>query len=84
MICVKKSSRTVTGANPGELGDLGKDGALSRLKVGAPNVGIIPVTRLQNHSRTVRATTLEIHLTPGADVDETGKITRRRTKRDIL
>jgi hypothetical protein len=75
MICVKKSARTVIGANPRKLGDLGKDGALSRLKLSAPNVGIIPVTGLENHRRATRTAALEIHLPPIADLDQTGKIT---------
>src|SRR6476661_6771214 len=76
MICVKKCSRPVIGANPREPGNLRKNGAHSRLKFGTPNLGIISVTRLENHRRATRATALEIHLPPSADVDETGEIVR--------
>ena len=50
MVRIEKSARTVIGANPRELGNLRKDGALSGLKLRAPNIGIIPVTGLENHS----------------------------------
>src|SRR5438034_10529971 len=77
MICVKKGSRPVVRANPGELGNLRKNGAASRLKLSAPNVGIISITGLKNHSRTTGATTLKKYFASTADLDETGKITRR-------
>src|SRR5882724_851437 len=77
MVRIEKSARTVIGANPRELRNLRKDGAISGLKLRAPNVGIIPVARLENHRRTARATALEIHLAPSPDVDETGKIAGR-------
>src|SRR6266481_3019731 len=77
MIRVKKSSRAVIGANPRELSNLRKHSAHSRLKRGAPDVGIIPVSGLENHGRAAGATTHKIHLTPTAYLDEAGKITGR-------
>src|SRR5437870_10767662 len=75
MIRVKKSSRTVIGANPRELGNLRKHSAHSRLKRAAPDFGVIPVPGLENHRRTARSAALEVHLAPIADFDETSKIT---------
>src|SRR5262245_23664318 len=77
VIRIEKRSRTVVGTNPRELGNLRKNGAHSRLKLGAPNVCIISVTRFENHRRAARATALQIYLPPSADVDETAKITGR-------
>jgi hypothetical protein len=74
MIRIEKSSGTVVGANPREPGNLRKNGAHSRLKLGAPNVGIISVTLLKNHRLAARATAFQIHLAASADVDETGKV----------
>jgi hypothetical protein len=77
MIRVKKGSWAVIGANPRELGNLRKHSAHSRLKRGAPDFGIIPVSGLENHRRAAGATALKIHLTPTANLDEAGKITGR-------
>src|SRR6266481_7957247 len=77
MVRIEKSARTVIGANPRELRNLRKDGAFSRLKLRAPNVGIISITRFENYRRAARAPALEIHFAPSADVDKTAKITRR-------
>jgi len=74
MIRVKKSSRAIIGTNPGEPGNPWKHSGHPRFKFGAPNSGIIPVTRLENHRRAARATALEIHSAPSTDVNETGKI----------
>src|SRR5207249_6830047 len=75
MTRVKKSSRAVIGTNPRKFGNLWNHSAHSGLKGGAPNFGIIPVPGLENHGGTTRATALEIHLAPIADLDQTGKIT---------
>ena len=60
-----------------EPGDLRKNSARSRLKLGAPNVSIIPVTGLKNHSRNTGAVTLKKYFSSTADLDETGKIVSR-------
>ena len=75
MIRVKKSPRAIIGTNPGELGNLWKHSVLSRLKRSAPDFGIVPVPRLENHSRAARPAALEVHLAPISDRDQTGKIT---------
>src|SRR5439155_16115914 len=74
MIRIEKRSRPVIGANPREPGNLRKNGADSRLKLGAPNIGIISITRLENHRWAARATAFQVHLAASADVDETGKL----------
>src|SRR5437773_5883072 len=73
----KKRSRSVICANACEPGDLRKNSARSRLKLGAPNVSIIPVTGLKNHSRNTGAVTLKKYFASTADLDETGKIVSR-------
>src|SRR5436190_12617500 len=75
MIRVKKSSRAIIGTNPSELGNLWKHSGHPRLERGAPDFGVIPVSGLENHSRAAGATALKIHLTPTANLDQTGKIT---------
>lgn len=77
VICIKESSRTIVRANTSELGNVRKNGAHSRLEFGTPNVGVISVTGLQDHRRTARAATFEVHLAPFADVNQAGKITGR-------
>src|SRR5438045_79264 len=77
MIRIKNRSRAIICANAREPGDLRKNSARSRLKLGAPNVSIIPVTGLKNHSRTTGAVTLKKYFASTADLDETGKITSR-------
>src|SRR6267378_5071820 len=74
MIRVEKGARAVIGANTRKLGNLRKHSAHSRLKRGAPDFGIIPVTGLENHRRTTRSAELEVHIAPIADFNETGKI----------
>jgi hypothetical protein len=76
VIRIKRSSRAVVSANTREPGNLRKNSAHSRFKFGAPNIGVISITGLENHRRAARATALEIHLAPGADVYEIGKIVR--------
>src|ERR1700756_5307192 len=76
MIRIEKRSRPVISANPRELGYLRKNRLHSRFNLSAPNLGLIPVTGLENHRRAARAAALEIHLAPIADFDETGKIGR--------
>src|SRR5438046_4851037 len=75
MIRVKKSSRAIISTNPGKPGNLWKHSRHSRLKRSAPDRGIIPVPRLENHSRAARAAALEVHLPPITDLGQTGKIT---------
>src|SRR5213596_135367 len=67
MIRVKKSSRAIIGTNPGELGNLWKHSGHPRLERGAPDCGIVPVPRFENHSRAARAAALEVHLAAIAD-----------------
>src|ERR1044071_8064082 len=52
---IEKRSGPVVGANPRELRNLRKDGALSGLKLRAPNISIISVARLENYRRAARA-----------------------------
>jgi hypothetical protein len=77
MIFIKKSSRAVIGANPRKPGNLRKNGGHLRLKLGAPNIGVISITGFENHRRAARATALAIHFAPSTDLDETSKIAGR-------
>jgi hypothetical protein len=77
MIGIKKSSRTVVSANTSEFGNLRKNGAHSSLHFGAPDLSIVPVTRLENYRRAAGAAALEKHSAFTADVDKVGKIAGR-------
>src|SRR5437762_417970 len=84
MIRVKKSSRTIIGANPRKPGNLWKHSGHSRLERGAPDCGIVPVPGFENHNRAARAAALEIHLAAISDRDQTGKIPSRGDWRAAL
>jgi hypothetical protein len=62
-------------ANPREPGNRRENRVHSVLEFGAPNVGVVSATRLQNYRRAAGPTALEKHVSPSADVDETGNIT---------